>query len=64
VTPHRQNPVIVGPGGLHYAIDSIGANRLLFGTDFARENQVSLLRVIDNDNEIHIDPSAAHAVLD
>ena len=41
VSPHHRNPVTVGQGGLQCAIDSLGADRLLFGTDLPYENGAS-----------------------
>jgi predicted TIM-barrel fold metal-dependent hydrolase len=49
---------------LRCAIDSLGADRLLLGTDFPYENGDTFVRAIDYINDPQIDPNAARAILD
>jgi 6-methylsalicylate decarboxylase len=49
---------------LRCAIDSLGADRLLLGTDYPYENNFAFLRAIDYINDPQIDPDAARAILD
>jgi predicted TIM-barrel fold metal-dependent hydrolase len=49
---------------LRCAIDSLGADRLLLGTDFPYENGDIFLRAVDYINDPQIDRSAARAILD
>jgi predicted TIM-barrel fold metal-dependent hydrolase len=49
---------------LRCAIDSLGAGRLLLGTDFPYENGDLFLRAVDYIAAPEIDTSAAHAILD
>jgi predicted TIM-barrel fold metal-dependent hydrolase len=49
---------------LRCAIDSLGADRLLLGTDFPYENGDTFVRAIDYINDPQIDASAAQAILD
>jgi 6-methylsalicylate decarboxylase len=49
---------------LRCAIDSLGADRLMLGTDFPYENGDSFVRAVDYINDPEIDGSAAHAILD
>ncbi len=49
---------------LRYAIDSLGADRLLLGTDFPYENGDVFVRAVDYIQDPQIDPSAARAILD
>jgi predicted TIM-barrel fold metal-dependent hydrolase len=49
---------------LRCAIDSLGADRLLLGTDFPYENGDVFLRAVDYINDPQIDGSAARAILD
>ncbi|MGN2638773.1 amidohydrolase family protein [Nocardia takedensis] len=49
---------------LRAAIDSLGSDRLLLGTDFPYENGEIFLRAIDHINDPAIDPAAAAMILD
>ena len=49
---------------LRCAIDSLGADRFLLGTDFPYENGDIFVRAVDYINDPQIDPSAARAILD
>ena len=49
---------------LRCAIDSLGADRLLLGTDFPYENGDTFVRAVDYVNDPQVDPSAARAILD
>src|SRR6201984_3035195 len=49
---------------LRCAIDSIGADRLLLGTDFPYEDGDTFVRAVDYVNDAQIGPSAARAILD
>jgi predicted TIM-barrel fold metal-dependent hydrolase len=49
---------------LRCAIDSLGADRLLLGTDFPYENGDIFVRAVDYIRDPQIDPSAARAILD
>ena len=49
---------------LQCAIDSLGADRLLLGTDFPYENGDIFVRAVDYINDPQIDTSAARAILD
>jgi 6-methylsalicylate decarboxylase len=49
---------------LRCAIDSLGADRLLLGTDFPYENGDIFIRAVDYIHDPQIDPSAARAILD
>jgi aminocarboxymuconate-semialdehyde decarboxylase len=49
---------------LRCAIDSLGADRLLLGTDFPYENGDAFVRAIDYINDPQIDTNAARAILD
>ena len=49
---------------LRYAIDSLGADRLLLETDFPYENGDSFVRAVDYIHDPQIDTSAARAILD
>jgi aminocarboxymuconate-semialdehyde decarboxylase len=49
---------------LRCAIDSLGADRLLLGTDFPYENEDTFVRAVDYINDPQIDPVAARAILD
>jgi aminocarboxymuconate-semialdehyde decarboxylase len=49
---------------LRCAIDSLGADRLLLGTDFPYENGDVFVRAVDYINDPQIDPSAARNILD
>jgi predicted TIM-barrel fold metal-dependent hydrolase len=49
---------------LRCAIDSLGAGRLLLGTDFPYENGDTFLRAVTYINDPQIDPTAARAILD
>ncbi len=49
---------------LRCAIDSLGADRLLLGTDFPYENGDIFVRAVDYINDPQIDTSAAQAILD
>ena len=49
---------------LRCAIDSLGADRLLLGTDFPYENGDTFVRAVDYINDPQIDPGAAQAILD
>jgi 6-methylsalicylate decarboxylase len=49
---------------LRCAIDSLGADRLVLGTDFPYENGDTFVRAIDYINDPQIDPDAARAILD
>jgi 6-methylsalicylate decarboxylase len=49
---------------LRCAIDSLGADRLLLGTDFPYENGDIFVRAVDYINAPRIDPDAARAILD
>jgi 6-methylsalicylate decarboxylase len=49
---------------LRCAIDSFGAGRLLFGTDFPYENGDTFVRAVSYVNDPQIDTSAARAILD
>jgi 6-methylsalicylate decarboxylase len=49
---------------LQCAIDSLGADRLLLGTDFPYETGNIFIRAVDYINDSRIDTSAAHAILD
>jgi len=49
---------------LRCAIDSLGADRLLLGTDFPYENGDIFVRAVDYINDPQIDPDAARAILD
>jgi 6-methylsalicylate decarboxylase len=49
---------------LRCAIDSLGADRLLLGTDFPYENGDTFARAINYINDPQIDPDAARAILD
>ena len=57
----------VGPGhvpALRCAIDSLGADRLLLGTDFPYENGDTFVRAVDYIHDPQIDTGAAGAILD
>jgi 6-methylsalicylate decarboxylase len=49
---------------LRCAIDSLGADRLLLGTDFPYENGDTFVRAVDYIHDPQIDTSAARAILD
>jgi predicted TIM-barrel fold metal-dependent hydrolase len=49
---------------LRCAIDSLGADRLLLGTDFPYENGDTFVRAIDYIRDPRIDASDARAILD
>ena len=49
---------------LRCAIDSLGADRLILGTDFPYENGDTFIRAVDYIHAPEIDPSAARAILD
>ena len=49
---------------LRCAIDSLGADRLLLGTDFPYENGDIFVRAVDYIRDPQIDPGAARAILD
>jgi aminocarboxymuconate-semialdehyde decarboxylase len=49
---------------LRCAIDSLGADRLLLGTDFPYENGDRYVRAVDYIHDPQIDPGAAGAILD
>jgi 6-methylsalicylate decarboxylase len=49
---------------LRCAIDSLGADRLLLGTDFPYENGDTFVRAVDYINDPQADPTAARAILD
>jgi predicted TIM-barrel fold metal-dependent hydrolase len=49
---------------LRCAIDSLGADRLLLGTDFPYETGDVFVRAVDYINDPQIDPSAARNILD
>ena len=49
---------------LRCAIESLGADRLLLGTDFPYENGDLFVRAVDYINDPQIDTSAARAILD
>jgi predicted TIM-barrel fold metal-dependent hydrolase len=49
---------------LRCAIDSLGADRILLGTDFPYENGDTFLRAVDYINDPQIDPNSARAILD
>ena len=49
---------------LRCAIDSLGADRLLLGTDFPYENGDTFVRAVDYINDPQIDANAARAILD
>jgi predicted TIM-barrel fold metal-dependent hydrolase len=49
---------------LRCAIDSLGADRLLLGTDFPYENGDIFVRAVDYIRDPQIGPSAAKAILD
>jgi 6-methylsalicylate decarboxylase len=49
---------------LRCAIDSLGADRLLLGTDFPYENGDTFVRAVDYINDPQIDPAAARNILD
>ena len=49
---------------LRCAIDSLGADRLLLGTDFPYENGDTFIRAVDYINDPQIDANAARAILD
>jgi 6-methylsalicylate decarboxylase len=49
---------------LRCAIDSLGADRFLLGTDFPYENGDTFLRAVDHINDPGIDTSAARIILD
>ena len=49
---------------LRCAIDSVGAGRLVLGTDFPYENGDTFVRAIDYINDPQIDRNAARAILD
>jgi predicted TIM-barrel fold metal-dependent hydrolase len=49
---------------LRCAIDSLGADRLLLGTDFPYENGDIFVRAVDYINDPQIDTAAARAILD
>jgi aminocarboxymuconate-semialdehyde decarboxylase len=49
---------------LRCAIDSLGADRLLLGTDFPYENGDIFVRAVDYINDPQVDPGAARAILD
>ena len=67
VTARRMWYDSVGHGhvpALRCAIDSFGADRLVFGTDFPYETGDVFVRAIDYINDPRIDPEAALAILD
>jgi len=67
VTARRMWYDTVGHGhvpALRCAIDSLGADRLLLGTDFPYENGDTFVRAVDYINDPQIDPGAAQAILD
>jgi 6-methylsalicylate decarboxylase len=67
VTARRMWYDTVGHGhvpALRCAIDSLGADRLVLGTDFPYENGDLFVRAIDYINDPQIDPTAAKAILD
>jgi predicted TIM-barrel fold metal-dependent hydrolase len=67
VTARRMWYDTVGHGhvpALRCAIDSLGADQLLLGTDFPYENGDTFVRAVDHINDPQIDPSAAKAILD
>jgi 6-methylsalicylate decarboxylase len=49
---------------LRCAIDSLGADRLLLGTDFPYENGDTFVRAVSYINDPQVDPIAARAILD
>jgi aminocarboxymuconate-semialdehyde decarboxylase len=49
---------------LRCAIDSLGADRLLLGTDFSYENGDTFVRAVDYVHDPQIDTGAARAILD
>ena len=49
---------------LRCAIDSLGADRLLLGTDFPYENGDIFVRAVDYIHDSEINPSAASAILE
>jgi aminocarboxymuconate-semialdehyde decarboxylase len=49
---------------LECAIGSLGADRLLLGTDFPYENGDTFVRAVDYINDPQVDPGAARAILD
>lgn len=49
---------------LRCAIDSLGVDQLVLGTDFPYENGEHFLRAVDHFNDPHIDASEARAILD
>jgi hypothetical protein len=49
---------------LRCAVDALGADRLLLGTDFSYENGDTFTRAVNYINGPQIDPSAARAILD
>lgn len=49
---------------LRCAIDSLGADRLLLGTDLPYENGDTYLRAVEYINDPQIDTSAARTILD
>jgi aminocarboxymuconate-semialdehyde decarboxylase len=49
---------------LRCAIDSLGADRLLLGTDFPYENGDTFVRAVDYVHDFQIDTGAARAILD
>jgi 6-methylsalicylate decarboxylase len=49
---------------LRCAIDSLGAGRLLLGTDFPYENGDTFIRAVNHINDPQIGPADAHAILD
>ena len=49
---------------LRCAIDSLGADRLLLGTDFPYENGDTFVRTVDYIRDPQIGTSAARAILD
>jgi 6-methylsalicylate decarboxylase len=49
---------------LRCAIDSLGADRLLLGTDFPYENGDTFVRAVEYINDPQIDPDAARVILD
>ena len=49
---------------LRCAIDSLGADRLLLGTDFPYENGDRYVRAVDYLHDPQVDPGAARAILD
>jgi aminocarboxymuconate-semialdehyde decarboxylase len=49
---------------LRCAIDSLGADRLLLGTDFPYEDGDVFVRAVEYISDPRIDPGAARAILD